>query len=132
MSAEANTELVRRAYAAFSAGDVDALSAMMSPDVVHVVPGSSPISGVHKGLPNALALYGQLAARTDGTMRVEVERVTSDGGDRVISVHRSTGRRPDGRSLGSDEALLFTISDGRITEIQDFFSDIPASDAFWA
>ncbi len=132
MSAQANLDLVRKGYAAFSAGDAEALSAMMSPDCVHIVPGSSPLSGPHKGVNNVLGLYGQLAERTAGSIKVDLQDVVSDGGDRVIAIHRSTGTRPDGRSLSMQEALLFTISDGKVAEIQDFFADIAAHDAFWA
>jgi ketosteroid isomerase-like protein len=131
MSAQANLDLVRKGYAAFSAGDAETLSAMMSADCAHIVPGSSQLSGAHKGVPNVLALYGKLAELSAGTIKVELQDVVSDGGDRVIAIHRSTGTRPDGRSLSMQEALLFTISDGKVVEIQDFFADIAAQDAFW-
>ena len=132
MSVQANLDLVRKGYAAFSAGDGETLAALMSPDVAHIVPGSSPVSGAHKGIQNVLAMYGQLGELSAGTMKVDLQDVVSDGGNRVIAIHRSTATRPDGRSMSMQEALLFTISDGKVVEIQDFFSDIAASDAFWA
>ncbi len=131
MSTDANLDLVRRGYAAFSAADTDAFAQVMSPNVVHIVPGSSPVSGAHKGLPNVLAMYGQLAELTAGTLWVELITVVSDGGNQVIAVHRSTGQRGDGRSLATDEALLFTITDGKISDMQSFSPDVAASDAFW-
>jgi len=131
MSAQANLDLVRKGYAAFSAGDADTLAAMMTADCVHIVPGSSQLSGPHKGVANVLALYGQLGELSAGSMKVELQDVMSDGGDRVIAVHHATATRPDGRSLSMREALLFTIVDGKVCEIQDFFTDIEASDAFW-
>jgi ketosteroid isomerase-like protein len=131
MSVADNLELVRRAYAAFSAGDIDTLSGMMAPDIVHSVPGSGALSGAHKGIPNVLAMYGQLAERSGGTVRVELEDVLSDGGDRVIAIHTANAER-NGKTLSAREALLFTIADGRVAEIQDFFSDIESSDSFWS
>jgi ketosteroid isomerase-like protein len=126
-----NVELVRRVYAAFSAGDVETLSKLLSADAVHVVPGNSPISGAHKGQESVLKMYGDLATRTNNTMKVELEEVLSNGSDQVIAVHRSTAERA-GKKLNQREALLFTISNDRIVEIRDFFTDIAAQDAFWA
>ena len=127
MSVQSNLDLVRKGYAAFSAGDADTLSELMSPDIVHIVPGSSPLSGAHKGFPNVLAMYGQLGELSAGTMKVDLQDVVSDGGNRVIAIHRATATRPDGRSMDMQEALLFTISDGKVVEIQDFFADIAAT-----
>ena len=131
MTVADNLELVRRAYAAFSAGDVDTLSGLMAPDIVHTVPGSSALSGAHKGLPDVLTLYGQLAERSAGTVRVELEDVLSDGGDRVIAIHLATAERA-GKTLSAREALLFTIAGGKVAEIQDFFADIESNDLFWS
>jgi ketosteroid isomerase-like protein len=130
MAVAENLELVRRGFAAFSAGDIDGLSAMLSPDVVHSVPGSSDLSGAHKGRPNVLALYGQLVERSAGSIRVELEDVLSDGGDRVVAILMATAER-DGKSLAAREVLLFTIAGDTIAEIQDFFSDIERNDSFW-
>jgi uncharacterized protein len=131
MSAEANLELVRRGYAAFSAGDTDTLIELFAPDVVQSVPGSSAISGDHKGPQNVLAMYGRLAEMAAGTLRVELEDVLSDGGNRVIAVHRASAER-NGQPWSAREALLFTIVDGKVTEMQDFFIDIEATDSFWS
>ena len=131
MSVHDNFELVRRGYAAFSAGDTDTLNELFAPDIVHAVPGSSAVSGAHKGAQDVLAMYGKLADLSRGSVRVELEDVLSDGGDRVIAIHQTTAER-DGQTLSVREALLFTIADGRVAEIQDFFADIEAMDAFWS
>ena len=131
MTVQGNMELVRSGYAAFAAGDMDALLELFSSDIVQTVPGSSPIAGAHKGAQNVLAMYGQLFERSGGTLRVELEDLMSDGGDRVVAVHRATAER-NGETYDSREALLFTIVDGRVTEMQDFFTDIEASDSFWS
>ena len=131
MAVQDNLDLVRRAYEAFSAGDAETLSGLFAPDVVHAVPGSSAIAGAHKGSQNVLALYGKLAELSGGTVRVELDDVLSDGGDRVIAVHRASAER-NGQTLTEREALLITIVDGKVAEIQDFFADIERNDSFWA
>ena len=131
MTVADNIELVRKAYAAFSAGDVEALSKLYAADVSHAVPGDAPqLSGAHKGVENVMALYGKLGELSGGTMSVELEDVLSDGDSRVIAVHRATATR-NGKSLSEREALLITVVDGKIAEIQDFFRDIDANDGFW-
>ena len=123
-------ELVRRGYAAFSAGDTATLMNLFRSDAVHSVPGSNPLSGDHKGPDNILKMYGDLAARSEGTIKVELEEVLSNGGNLVIAIHTSTAQR-GGQSLRQREALLFTIEDGKVVSIQDFFSDIDEQDRFW-
>ena len=69
MSAE-KLEIVRRAYATFGSGDMDTLMTLYSDDAVHVVPGSSQVSGAHKGKDSILGLYGRLFELSGGTFQV--------------------------------------------------------------
>jgi ketosteroid isomerase-like protein len=131
MGVQENLELVRRGYAAFTAGNTAVLSELFAPDIVQNVPGSSPLAGAHKGPQNVLAMYGKLAELSGGTVSVELEDVLSDGGDRVIAIHRASAER-NGQTLSEREALLFTIVDGKVAEIQDFLADIERSDSFWS
>lgn len=127
MTVEQNFEVVRTGYRAFGSGDMDALLSLYRDDAVHIVPGSSKVSGAHKGKENILALYGKLFELTNGTMRVDLDHVLSDGGDRVIAIHTSTLDK-DGETIVQTEALLFTLIDGKVAEIQDFFGDIALND----
>jgi len=104
---------------------------LLSPDIVHHVPGSAVVSGDHKGRDAVLAMYGKLVEMSQGTIQVELEDLLSDGGDRVIAVHRATAER-QGQKVTSREALLFTIVDGKVAEVQDFFTDIAAMSALWS
>ena len=126
-----NAALVTRGYQAFSAGDAETLTQPLASDAVHRVPGSNPLSGDHKGIESILGLYGQLAAQSNGTLRVELLHVMVNDDNRAVAVHRTTAER-NGKRLDAVEALLFTISDGRVTEISDFFPDIEAQDRFWS
>jgi ketosteroid isomerase-like protein len=131
MGVQENLDIVRKGYAAFSSGDVETLAGLFGDDPVHSVPGSSPIAGDHKGVQDILQMYGRLGELSAGSMKVELESVMSDGGNQVVAVHTSTAER-EGRSLQQREALLFTIEDGKISSIQDFFPDIEEQDRFWS
>jgi len=131
MTDHENVEVVRRQYAAFEAGDVDALIGLFSPDIVHHVPGSAAVSGDHRGPEAVLAMYGKLVEMSEGSISVVLEDLLSDGGHRVIAVHRATAER-HGQNVTTREALMFTIVDGKVVEVQDFFTDIAAMSRFWS
>ena len=131
MAVEENLETVRRGYAAFSGGDMDTLMTLYSDDAVHIVPGSSKVSGSHKGKDSILGLYGALFELSGGTLQIQLDHVLSDGGNRVVSIHTSTMDK-DGETFTQTESLLFTFVDGKVAEIQDFFADISLSDRLFS
>ncbi len=131
MGVEQDLETVRKGYAAFGSGDMDTLMSLYHDDAVHIVPGASQISGAHKGKENILGLYGRLFELSGGTMRLQLEHVLSDGGNRVVSIHTSSLEK-DGETITQTEALLFTLVDGKVVEIQDFFGDIALNDRLFS
>jgi uncharacterized protein len=131
MDVDQNLETVRKGYAAFVSGDMETLMTLYNDDAVHVVPGSSRLSGAHKGKDSILGLYGGLFEMTNGTLRIELNHVLSDGGDRVVAIHTSTLEK-DGETYTQPEALLFTIVDGKVAEIVDFFADIELNDRLFS
>jgi ketosteroid isomerase-like protein len=131
MSADENMATVRRGYEAFTKGDMDTLLALYDDDATHIVPGSSKVSGSHKGKENILALYGKLFELSGGTLSIDLRHVMTDGDSRVIAVHK-TRLEKDGESIEETEALLFTFHDGKVAEIQDFFADIALNDRLFS
>jgi ketosteroid isomerase-like protein len=129
--AHANEDLVRKGYAAFSAGDLDALGALMTPDVVHSVPGDSLIAGEHKGKDEVFALYGKLFELSNGTMAVDLQDVTVKDDTTVVARHRGTATRGDA-TLDVMATLEFTVEDGKIARLDETFDDQAAEDAFWS
>ena len=49
----------------------------------------------------------------------------------MITIHTASAER-GGVSRTSRDALLFTIEDGKVVRIQDFFADLDAENAFWS
>ena len=131
MGVDRDLETVRKAYAAFSSGDMDTLMSLYHDDAVHIVPGASQISGAHKGKENILGLYGKLFELSGGTIRIQLEHVLSDGGNRVVSIHTSNVDK-DGETITQTEVLLVTLVDGKVAEIQDFFADIALNDRLFS
>jgi uncharacterized protein (TIGR02246 family) len=129
--AHPNEEMIRRGYKAFSAGDMDTLAEIMSPDVVHTVPGNNQISGEYKGRDAVFAMYAKLGELTGGNLEIELEDVEVDGDNRAVATHHNNAER-EGRTLDSHSTLDFTIDDGKITRIDESYDDQAAEDAFWA
>ena len=122
--------LVRHGYDAFQRGDLDALSALMTADAVHHVPGNSSISGHHKGRDACTELYRTMFDETGGTLRVEPISVLADGRGHVMAFHRCRAERGD-RGLDMKDGLFITIVGGKMSDIDECLEDIDAADAFW-
>jgi uncharacterized protein len=129
-TADDNEEIVRKGYAAFSAGDLDALAEVMSPDVVHLAPGSNLTSGEYRGRDEVFGLYGKLFELSDGTFHLELVSTEPKGDDQVVARHRGGGTR-NGQTYEGDSTILFTIVDGKATLLDESHDDQAAVDEFW-
>jgi hypothetical protein len=131
MAEHPDVALVRRGYAAFSAGDVATLSELIAEDARQYQPGSGPMSGEFNGRDAILAYYGRLASETNGTFRVELEHVYTDGQGRVVACSRATAQRGE-RRLDSGAALVFTIKDGKAQDLHGVEEDLDEWNEFWS
>jgi ketosteroid isomerase-like protein len=131
MAEHPDCALVRRGYAAFGEGDFETVGSLMTADVVHHVPGNSPISGHHKGRDAVLQMYRRLGEETNGTMQVQLEAVLADGRGHVMSFHTTRADRGD-HGIEIREGLFFTIVGGKITDIDECTEDIDEEDKFWS
>ncbi|MFD9338621.1 nuclear transport factor 2 family protein [Streptomyces sp. NPDC060028] len=131
MSEHPDCALIRRGYEAFGKGDMETLGSLFTADVIHHVPGNSPMSGHHKGREAVLDYYRRLGEETKGTFQVHLESVMVDGRGHAMSVHTSRGDRGD-RGIEIREGLFFTIIGHKITDIDQCTADIDESDAFWS
>ncbi|RPI11643.1 MAG: nuclear transport factor 2 family protein [Actinobacteria bacterium] len=127
--ADSKEDIIRRGYKAFGEGDMETLGSLYSPDVVQSQPGNNQTSGEHNGVDNVMALYGKLFELSDGTFSVDLKSVKTQG-DKVVSVHRATGKR-DGKTLDADETIEFTFSGDKISRLDLTSADQAAEDAFW-
>lgn len=67
-----NIENTRKAYAAFSAGDIPALLEMIAPDCQWHVGGRSALTGDYVGHDQILGYFGKLVELSGGTFAVEL------------------------------------------------------------
>jgi ketosteroid isomerase-like protein len=130
MGAGENVDVVRRGFAAFGAGDMETLSALIADDAIWHVPGRSPISGDHVGKEAVFGLFAKLAEGTEMTMNLEIHDVTSSD-DHVVVLSSITagGSRGDLEVRAADTIHL---SDGQLSEYWAFVDDTYAWDEYWS
>ena len=131
MGATENIALVERGYQAFNTGDIATLEQLFSADASWHTPGRGSLAGDHRGRGETFTYFGELAQRTGGTFRAELQRVMADDEDRVIAIHHNTGDR-DGKHLDVECCLVFEVKDGRIADGREHFDDLYAWDGFWS
>jgi uncharacterized protein len=106
MGAAENVATMQRAYDAFNTGDMDTLIEIFDEGAVWHLPGRSSMANDYQGRDATLAYFGQLAQKTEGTFRAELERLVGDDDDRVVGIHRSTAER-DGKHLDVADCIVF-------------------------
>jgi uncharacterized protein len=129
MTEHPNVTLLRTGYAAFAKGDLDRIRELFTPDVVHRVPGRSPLAGDYRTEEEILEFYTRLFELSDGTYRSEpyAFMATDDYGVALVETHADRA----GRTLDDRGAEIFRIVDGKISEIRCLPGDQYAQDEFW-
>ncbi len=131
MTADENAAVVRRGYEAFNAAVVAALIEIFHDSAVWHAPGRSHLAGDYQGRDATLGYLGRLGQDTGGNFRAELLHLTADDEDCVVGVQRTVAER-NGKRLDVGNCIVFQITDGRIAEVSEHFSDLYAWDEFWA
>jgi uncharacterized protein len=123
-------EVVRQAFEAFEAGDVDRLKKVLAPNVHYRVAPAGKFTGDYRGPAAVMAFFGQIARETDGSFRVSPIEMAASG-NRVFVLYKVNGRR-GGKALDTADVGVFTVIGGAVTEAIFHQSDYPAHAVFWA
>ena len=127
-----DVDVVRRAYAALAARDMDTLETLFAWDAVWVLPGSSAISGTHRGWPairdEFVALLGPLSG---GSFCAELLDVAV-GEHYLVAIQRTSGDFK-GRTLDVTSCQLVRMERGLIRQVSGLYSaeSVAQVDAFW-
>jgi ketosteroid isomerase-like protein len=133
MSDDPAMGVVRGCYEALAKRDLPGFLALLSPDCVMYETGGGqiPHAGVYAGRGEMAAVFQRLSELTGGSGSFELQNLFSDGEGGVVSIHRNTGRRLDGRVLDCHEALLFAVVDGLVSSVRNYYRDTAEVAAFW-
>jgi ketosteroid isomerase-like protein len=118
-----NVEVLRRQFAAFEQGGVDAAAAYWHPDIDwRAVEGAADDIGVISG-PEALRGYYEDWLETFDEMRAEVGEVLFEAGDQVaVAVHNSGRGRASGVATRGRYYVVCTVRDGVIESGREYDS----------
>ena len=131
MGETANVDLVNQVYAATARGDLEQALALMTDDVTFVVPGPPGVgaSGVWRGHDGVRTCFARLKASQD-SQGTTIRHVVAQGDKVVVLLRAKATARATGKPLELDIVHFFTIRDGRIAELLDFFDTAAVVDAF--
>ena len=124
---EENVAIVRRAFDAYTGGDIDSVLRLCAEDIVVTqppeVPGVSPQQHGHEGVLEAFGIWPE---QWDD-FEIEIERVVADPGDYVVVATRQSGRgKQSGVEVEANFTFLFTVLDHKITEWRIFVHESQA------
>ena len=122
-----NVETVQRAAAAFSEGDIEAVSQFLDPDVVFSEPPEQPGATTFYGLRDVLAGFGRWS-ETWTSQRSEVERVI-DTDDTVVILTRETLVGRDGIQVEQPCGTVFVLRNGKIVSFASYWDQSKALEA---
>ena len=122
---EQNVETMQAAYAAWDAGDMDALREMHDPDVIARYPEGWPEPGPFVGLEAVMRQLEQLRETWDADA---TEANFIDAGDRVVvrGIWRGAGHGP---AFALEGSAVYTLRKGKISIIEYFRDHAEALEA---
>jgi len=128
--AHPNEDLIRRAYAAFSAGDLETVKSMMTDDIDYHVAGSGLISGDYHGPDDVTAMFVRVFELSGGTFHLELEEVLAND-KHGVALFTAYGER-NGQALTAHQVQLFDIDGDKAAEIWTFAKNQAALDEFFS
>ena len=131
MSDQDNSNVVRKAYENFKAGDTGALLGQMSEDVDWRLPDIEgvPFAGARRGTAQVREFFSTLADSQD-VLAFEPREFVAQG-DKVVALGGYKWRvKKNGREYGGDFAHVFTVRDGKVVGFHEYMDTAAASGAF--
>lgn len=123
-------DVVGRYGAAAAAGDMAALAATLTDDVVWHQPGANQLSGDHVGPEAVVAHLSRFMELSGGTFALETESAT-ESGNLVATTVRFTAQRAGAADLDQRGVDVFRVEGDRIAEIWLIGEDQAVEDQFW-
>ncbi len=122
MNGSANVQLVQQLYEAMGRSDMERIFELLSEDVIFVVPGRPGIgaAGTWRGHDGVEACLRKLRADQENDS-VQIVEFVAERDKVVVLLHVKGKSLATGKTFESDIIHYFTIKDGRIVSLLDFF-----------
>ena len=126
MAEHPNVTRMKDGYAAFAKGDFAVLDDLFADDVVWHVGGRNQLTRDYRGRDEVYGFFGRLLELTEGTFHIDLHTVFADDEHGVALVATSASR--GGKSTRINEAHVYHLRDGKVTEFWDASTDAYALD----
>jgi uncharacterized protein len=126
MAEHPNVARIKDGYAAFAKGDFAALNDLFAENMVWHESGRNQLTQVYRGRDAVYGLFGRLMELTDGTFHIDLHAVFADDNHGVALVMMTMSR--DGKTATTNDAHVFHMRDGKVTEFWDASTDQYAFD----
>jgi uncharacterized protein len=114
-------EVVRAGYEAFNRGDIQAVFALLHPDVELYQSTEVPWGGLYKGLAQAREFFTKLSRTIES--KVATEQLV-DAGDRIVEIGRTRGTAgATGKSFDVPEVHVWTFEDDKIVRFEAYIAN---------
>ncbi len=128
MSVAENRQLIERWYQALAEGDFDTIFDMHHDDVIYNMVGNTPVSGRIHGKDaccNGMINQKLLEKLVPDRIRFATKwTIVAAEGDRVVGLMQGGGPTEDGHNYEQTYCEIFTIRDGKIVEMHNFFDTV--------
>jgi ketosteroid isomerase-like protein len=123
--------VVQTMYDAVANLDMASFVAVLDPDVKWTVPGTHLLAGTTSGVPALLTHLAEVAQRTGGQVKVDVDEILA--GDRHTVAVVDVQMAVEGQTVNDRQVHVFELHDGLITSVREFHGDEQAfNDLFGA
>ncbi|WP_285567889.1 MULTISPECIES: nuclear transport factor 2 family protein [unclassified Streptomyces] len=130
---EAGKAVVQAYMDTLMTGDVDALRDFFTPDTTWTLAGDLPLSGTWTGPDEIL---GEFVPRMVARLRPETIEFTFDGliaeGDQVLAEWNTRALAKTGGRYDQHCLAVFTVRDGRIATVREYFDTLHAKTVVFA
>lgn len=128
--AHPNEDLLRKAYADFAKGDLDAYLNVCTDTMSFRVPGQSVVSGLFDRSTFASEMIARVMEASGGTFQETVIDVVANDRRGVVLARHQFSR--NGQAHQYNTAHLYRIEGGRLASFEEYPEDLYAFDAAWA
>ncbi|MEM1362788.1 MAG: nuclear transport factor 2 family protein [Pseudomonadota bacterium] len=126
-SPEDNIKVVQDFFAAYGAGDLEGIAAVMDEEVRWHIPGRHPLSGTKEGREEVLAFFAEL-----GVAGFKAEPIYFGADDTyVVDIHRGWSNAKGKPNVDTTWALVYRIENRRIVEATNLSADQDAANTFF-
>jgi uncharacterized protein len=122
-----NVSLIHAFFDAYSTYNLEAIKAILSPDIEWHIPGAHPLSGVKSGHEEVLRYLKQVG--TFGFKAKPIVMGVND--DYIIDCHLNWSTSNNGDNVEFMSCLLWKIENGKVSKVYNFPQDQRIVDNFF-